>query len=75
MSEKVPHGLTSYRNRGNGKRQATLGNAEQQGLFSTCAGSVELPPEAEHPGRNRITRQKYTVFILQLIIVEGDSKK
>ena len=50
MAEKVPHGLTSYRNRGNGKRQVTLGNAEQQGLFSTCAGSVELPPEAEHPG-------------------------
>ena len=24
--------------------------AEQQGLFSTFAGSVELPPEVEHPG-------------------------
>jgi len=50
MSERVPHGLTSYRNRGSGKRQAILRNAEQQGLFSTFAGSVELPPEAEHPG-------------------------
>ena len=27
-----------------------LRNAEQQGLFSTGAGSVELPPEAEPPG-------------------------
>lgn len=39
-----------YRNRGDRKRQAKLGDAEQQGLFSTGAGSVELLPEAEHPG-------------------------
>lgn len=39
-----------YRNRGDRKRQAKLGDAEQQGLFSTGAGTVESPPEAEHLG-------------------------
>ena len=39
-----------YRNRGEGKRQAKLGDVEQQGLFRTGAGTAELPPEAEHLG-------------------------
>ena len=39
-----------YRNRGVGKRQAALKDAEQQGLFSTGAGSAELPLKAECPG-------------------------
>ena len=39
-----------YRNRGDRKRQAKLGDSEQQGLFSTGAGTVESPPEAEHLG-------------------------
>ena len=40
---------TCYRNQGGRKRQAALGDAEQQGLFSTGAGSVESPPEADRP--------------------------
>ena len=38
-----------YRNRGVGKRQAALKDAEQLGLFSTSVGSVELPPKTECP--------------------------
>ena len=26
-----------------------IGDAEEQGLFNTGAGSVDLPPDAEHP--------------------------
>ena len=39
-----------YRNRGIGKRQAALKDAEQQDLFSTGVSSAELPPKAECPG-------------------------
>ena len=40
---------TCYRNHGGGKRQVALGNAEQQSLFSTGAGWVESPSEADRP--------------------------
>ena len=33
-----------------GKRQVTLGDAEQHSLFSTCLDSAELRPEAECTG-------------------------
>jgi len=39
---------TCYRNHGGRKRQAAE-DAEKQGLFSTSVGSVESPPEADHP--------------------------
>lgn len=39
-----------YRNHGDRKRQVALKDAEQQGLFSTGAGSAESPPKAECPG-------------------------
>ena len=43
-------GWICYRNCGGGKRRAALGDAEQQGLFSTSAGSAESPPESPtHP--------------------------
>lgn len=47
-SSTAPHPCYCCRYRGSGKRQTALGDAEEQGLFSTRVGSEESPPESEH---------------------------
>ena len=44
------HSKNLFRSRGNGKRLATLGDAEQRGLLSPGEGLGESPPGSERPG-------------------------
>ena len=40
--------VETAKNHGSGRKQTALRDMEEQGLFSTSAGSEESPPESEH---------------------------